>query len=106
MDALLVIDMQEALFRTSRFKSNSVIRYTTIRSAVSHNLNVVVVSDGHTTADRPHLDAQFIIGHHNWMWSTLITPNAPVVLVTAADLLAELLPKQGNNNGSQSIDAY
>ncbi len=193
MDALLVIDMQEALFRTPRFKSDSVVTHinniaaavrfnggrviyiqhngseaeglsqqsegwkilaaldvqsadivigkticdsfydtelfstlaqlapkrvivtgcatdfcvdTTIRSAVSHNLNVVVVSDGHTTADRSHLDAQSIIGHHNWMWSTLITPNAPVVLVTAADLLAELLPKQGNNNGSQSVDAY
>jgi len=64
---------------------------TTIRSAVSHNLHVVVVSDGHTTADRPHLDAQSIIAHHNWMWENLITPKAPVTLITAADLLAELL---------------
>jgi nicotinamidase-related amidase len=186
MDVLLVIDMQEAFFRTSRFKSDSVISHindiaaavrlngghviyvqhngskeeglfphsegwkilavldvqsvdivigkttcdafydtdlfstlaqlaperiiitgcatdfcvdTTIRSAVSHNLNVVVVSDGHTTADRPHLDAQSIISHHNWMWENLITPNAPVVLIKAVDLLTELLLSQGNNNG-------
>ena len=29
----------------------------TVRSAVSHNHEVVVVSDGHTLSDRPHLDA-------------------------------------------------
>jgi len=63
---------------------------TTIRSAVSHDLNVVVVSDGHTTADRPHLDAHSIIAHHNWMWANLITPKTPVKLVNAADLLVEL----------------
>src|SRR5438477_8675900 len=38
----------------------------TIRSAVSHNHNVVAVSDGHTLADRPHLDAASVIRHHNW----------------------------------------
>ncbi len=63
---------------------------TTIRSAVSHNLNVIVISDGHTTADRPHLDAQSIVRHHNWMWENLITPKAPVRLITAAAFLAEL----------------
>jgi hypothetical protein len=83
MDVLLVIDMQEALFQTPRFKSDSVISHI-------NNLHVVVVSDGHTTADRPHLDAQSIIAHHNWMWKNLITPKAPVTLITAADLLAEL----------------
>lgn len=64
---------------------------TTIRSAVSHNLHVVVVADGHTTADRPHLHGQSIVCHHNWMWENLLTPIAPVKLITAADLLAELL---------------
>ncbi|MBU1566227.1 MAG: isochorismatase family protein [Proteobacteria bacterium] len=63
---------------------------TTIRSAVSHNLNVVVVVDGHTTADRPHLDAQAIIGHHNFMWANLLTPKAPVALIAAVDLLASM----------------
>ena len=63
---------------------------TTIRSAISHDFPVVVVSDGHTTADRPHLNAQAIIGHHNWMWKNIIAPNVPITVISAADLLTEL----------------
>lgn len=44
-----------------------------VRSAVSHHHNVVVVADGHTLNDRPHLDAASVIRHHNWVWSQLIT---------------------------------
>jgi hypothetical protein len=32
----------------------------------------VVVSDGHTVSDRPHLDAAAVIRHHHWVWSDLI----------------------------------
>jgi nicotinamidase-related amidase len=71
---------------------------TTVRSAVSHNLKVVVVADGHTTADRPHLDAQSIICHHNWIWENLITAKAPVQLISAAALLVELLAKKANHH--------
>ena len=45
----------------------------TVRSAVSNDHNVVVVSDAHTLNDRPHLDAVSVIRHHNWVWSRLIT---------------------------------
>ena len=45
----------------------------TIRSAVSNDHDVVVVSDAHTLNDRPHLDAASVICHHNWVWSQLIT---------------------------------
>lgn len=45
---------------------------TTIRSAASRGLNVTAVSDAHTTADRPHLDAATVITHHNWSWENLI----------------------------------
>lgn len=45
----------------------------TVRSAVSNDHNVVVVSDAHTLSDRPHLDAASAIRHHNWVWSRLIT---------------------------------
>jgi nicotinamidase-related amidase len=60
----------------------------TVRSAVSNNHNVVVVSDAHTLADRPHLDAAAVIRHHNWVWSHLITRRS-VRLATTAELLAE-----------------
>jgi nicotinamidase-related amidase len=63
---------------------------TTIRAAVSRDFRVVVVADGHTTTDRPHLDAQAIITHHNWMWANLIAPGVPVTVTTTAELLADL----------------
>jgi nicotinamidase-related amidase len=61
---------------------------STVRSAISRDYNVVVVSDGHTLSDRPHLDAPTIIRHHNWVWSDLLT-NRSTRLATASELLAE-----------------
>jgi Amidases related to nicotinamidase len=58
----------------------------TVRSAVSNDHNVVVVSDGHTLSDRPHLDAATVIRHHNWVWSNLIT-NRAIRIASAAELL-------------------
>lgn len=48
----------------------------TVRSAVAHAYDVVVVSDCHTVSDRPHLDAVAVIRHHHWVWSNLITPRS------------------------------
>lgn len=61
---------------------------TTLRSAVSRNYNVVAVNDAHTLADRPHLDAANVIGHHNWVWANLIT-HASIRVAATAELLAE-----------------
>lgn len=58
----------------------------TVRSAVSHHQHVVVVADGHTLNDRPHLDAVSVIRHHNWIWSNLITPKS-VKLANTNELL-------------------
>ena len=60
---------------------------STVRSAVSRDHHVVVVSDGHTLSDRPHLDAPSVIRHHHWVWSDLIT-NASVRIASAGKLLA------------------
>jgi nicotinamidase-related amidase len=54
---------------------------STVRSAVSNDYHVVVVSDGHTVSDRPHLDAATVIRHHHWVWGDLIT-NRSVRIVT------------------------
>ena len=48
----------------------------TVRSAVSNHYNVVVVTDAHTLNDRPHLDAESVIRHHNWIWGRLITQKS------------------------------
>lgn len=63
---------------------------TTVRAAASHDFDLVVVSDGHTTADRPHLDAPSIIEHHNATWRGLIVPGRQVRVRPAAELLREL----------------
>jgi nicotinamidase-related amidase len=60
----------------------------TIRSAISNDYHVVVVSDAHTVSDRPHLDAATVIRHHHWVWSDLIT-NRSVRIVTTGQLLDE-----------------
>ncbi|MBS0517279.1 MAG: isochorismatase family protein [Proteobacteria bacterium] len=59
----------------------------TVRSTVSCDQDVVVVSDGHTLSDRPHLDAPAVIAHHNWVWSNLIT-NRSLSVRPANELLA------------------
>ena len=58
----------------------------TVRSAVSNHHNVVVVTDGHTLNDRPHLDAASVIRHHHWVWSDLITRRS-VRLASTSELL-------------------
>ena len=58
---------------------------STVRSTVANHHHVVVIADGHTLSDRPHLDAASIIRHHNWVWSNLITQRS--IRVAAADEL-------------------
>ena len=61
---------------------------STIRSTISNDYHVVVVSDGHTVSDRPHLDAATVIRHHHWVWSNLIT-NRSVRIATTRQLIDE-----------------
>jgi nicotinamidase-related amidase len=60
----------------------------TVRSTVSNDFDVVVVSDAHTLNDRPHLTAAAVIQHHNWVWSNLIT-NCSIRVAPASELLAD-----------------
>jgi nicotinamidase-related amidase len=55
---------------------------STVRSAISNDYHVVVVSDGHTVSDRPHLDAATVIQHHHWVWGNLITNRSVRILTT------------------------
>jgi len=58
----------------------------TVRSAVANHYHVVVVADGHTLSDRPHLDAVSVIQHHHWVWNNLITQRS-IKLAAANELL-------------------
>lgn len=67
---------------------------TTIRAAASRDYEVTVVRDGHTTADRPHLIAEQIIQHHNYMWKNLILPHSKVKVLPAAKIIQNLQKEQ------------
>jgi len=56
-----------------------------VRSAAALGYKVVVVADGHTVSDRPHLDAEGVITHHHWVWANLLASH-PVSLVCESEL--------------------
>ena len=59
---------------------------TTIRSALARRYATVVPTDGHTTADRPHLDAKAIMAHHHAIWADFIAPAGPARLCLCAEI--------------------
>src|SRR5690606_13786940 len=46
----------------------------TVKAALTNDFNITVIADGHTTADRPKLDAGAVIDYYNWLWSEM-TPT-------------------------------
>lgn len=63
---------------------------TTVRAAASRDYEIVVVEDGHTTADRPHMDSVSVIRHHNWVWKNLILPRRQVTILPATSVIAQI----------------
>lgn len=51
---------------------------STMQSALSKDYNLTVVADGHTTGDRPHLKAEKVIEHYNWVWRNMIPTKGKV----------------------------
>lgn len=60
------------------------------RRQASRGYQVVAASDGHTTREKPHLDAAAIITHHNWVWEHLIMPDREVKVLSSSQLLNAL----------------
>ena len=59
---------------------------TTVRSALARSWPTIVPSDGHTTAERPHLSAAQIIAHHNAIWADFLAPRGPAIVQSCASL--------------------
>lgn len=53
----------------------------TIKSALTKDYKITVLSDCHTVSDRPNLKAIDIINYYNWMWSEMI-PTKNMIHVT------------------------
>ena len=60
----------------------------TVKAALSKNHKVTVVSDGHTTADRPFVNAKTLIDHYNWLWSELSPAAFPISVITCQDIIS------------------
>ncbi len=43
----------------------------TIRSALAKDYKVTIIKDCHTTGNRPHMTAEKVIEHHNWIWQNM-----------------------------------
>jgi nicotinamidase-related amidase len=57
---------------------------STVQSALVKNYIVTVVRDGHTAGSRPHVTAEQVVNHYNWIWQNL-TPTGGRVEVNRAD---------------------
>ena len=55
---------------------------STIQSALTKEYDVMVVEDGHTTGDRPHLKAEKIIEHYNWVWRNMLPTKGKIEVAT------------------------
>ncbi len=53
---------------------------STIQSALTKDYTITVVSDGHTTGERPHLKAEKVIKHYNWVWENMIPTKGKITV--------------------------
>lgn len=60
---------------------------STIKGAIAARFDVVVPSDAHTTADRPHVSADALIQHFNWNWQNLITGEVSIQVLPTVEAL-------------------
>lgn len=62
----------------------------TIQSALTKEYNIIVVEDGHTTGDRPHLKAEKVIEHYNWVWRNMLPTKSHIRVEKTEWIIAQL----------------
>lgn len=62
----------------------------TLKSAVINEYKVIIIADCHTTGDRPHLKAEKVIEHYNWMWDEMIPVNGKIKVIGFKDFIKGL----------------
>ncbi len=62
---------------------------STIQSALTKEFKIVVVKDGHTTADRPHLKAWEIITHYNWVWQNMLPTQGSIKVKSFEEIIKD-----------------
>jgi nicotinamidase-related amidase len=59
----------------------------TVKSALTHDYNLTIISDAHTTANRPPLEAPKIIEFYNWLWPELTPTEGRINITTTGNFL-------------------
>ncbi|MBL4625059.1 MAG: isochorismatase family protein [Flavobacteriales bacterium] len=59
---------------------------STVQSGLAKDYNITVVSDGHTTGERPHLTAEKVIEHYNWVWQNMIPTKGKIEVKTLEEI--------------------
>jgi nicotinamidase-related amidase len=57
----------------------------TVKSALTKEYSITVLSDAHTAANRPHIDAQTVIKHYNWLWADLTPTPSKIKVISTED---------------------
>ncbi len=63
---------------------------STVQSALTKDFDITIVSDGHTTGERPHLKAEKVIEHYNWVWQNMIPTKGSIQVKSFAAIRDEL----------------
>lgn len=66
---------------------------STIQSALTKEYHIVVVEDGHTTGERPHLNAVKVIEHYNWVWKNMIPTKGNIEVQNSEHIKNNIVTK-------------
>jgi nicotinamidase-related amidase len=61
----------------------------TVKSALINDFNVAVIADAHTTCGSPHLPAQKVVDHYNWVWGEMSPTNGTIKVIGLEEFLKE-----------------
>lgn len=67
---------------------------STIQSALAKDYTITVVEDGHTTGERPHLTAEKVIEHYNWVWRNMLPTKGRVIVKSTKQILTDFTNQQ------------
>lgn len=64
---------------------------STVQSALAKDYDILVVSDGHTTGERPHLTAEKVIEHYNWVWRNMTPTKGKITVKTLEEIKNDII---------------
>lgn len=62
---------------------------STIQSAMTKDFDITVISDGHTTGERPNLTSKQVIEHYNWVWQNMIPTKGRIEVLSFKDTIKQ-----------------